>query len=76
DWSNETECNIVDVMASSLSPDWTQQTYLPGEPDASDFLIMDLSLLHSWINSTVVTKFYVDLEPGANYTQAVIGCSY
>ena len=72
DWSNETECTIVDVMASSVSRDWTQQTYLPGEPDAADFLIMDLSLLHSWINSTVVTKFYVDLESGANYTQAMI----
>jgi ABC-type antimicrobial peptide transport system permease subunit len=72
DWYNQTECTIVDVMVSSLDQGWVRQTYLPGEPDATDFLIMDLSLLHSWINSTKVTKFYVDLEPGANYTQAMI----
>ena len=37
----------------------------------SEFLIMDISLLHNWINRTQVTKFYVDLEHGANYTQAM-----
>ena len=47
------------------------RTYFPGESDIFDFLIMDISLLHNWINSTHVTKFYVDLEPGANYTQAM-----
>ncbi|MHA2381279.1 MAG: hypothetical protein ACXACT_01825 [Candidatus Thorarchaeota archaeon] len=72
DWYNETECTIVDVMTSSLGQGWNTQTYFPGEPDASDFLIMDLDLLHSWINSTKVSKFYVDLAPDANYTQAMI----
>ncbi|MFX1483543.1 MAG: FtsX-like permease family protein, partial [Promethearchaeota archaeon] len=69
-WYNKTECTIIDLMTSSLDS-YASQTYLPGEPDASDFLIMDLGLLHSWMNSTRVTKFYVDLEPGANYTQAM-----
>lgn len=71
-WYNETECTIIDLMINSLDENTVRQTYFPGEPDASDFLIMDLNLLHSWINSTKVTKFYVDLEPGANYTQALI----
>jgi ABC-type antimicrobial peptide transport system permease subunit len=71
-WFNKSECTIVDVMTNSLASSWTSQTYLPGEPDASDFVIMDLSLLHAWTNSSKVTKFYVDLEPGANYTQAMI----
>lgn len=70
DWYNTTSCTIVDLMTSSLEA-YTQKTYFPGESDISDFLIMDISLLHNWINSTHVTKFYVDLEPGANYTQAM-----
>jgi ABC-type lipoprotein release transport system permease subunit len=72
DWYNETECTIVDVMTNSLQNSWSRQTYLPGEPDATDFVIIDLNLLHAWTNSSKVTKFYVDLEPSANYTQAMI----
>ncbi|MFW9769594.1 MAG: hypothetical protein ACFFF9_04880 [Candidatus Thorarchaeota archaeon] len=71
-WYNESECTIVDVMVNTLESSWIRQTYLPGEKDASDFVIMDLSLLHSWTNTSRVTKFYVDLEPNANYTQAMI----
>ena len=70
DWYNLTQCSIVDIMASDLET-YTQKTYFPGESDMTDFLIMDISLLHNWINSTHVTKFYVDLEPEANYTQAM-----
>ncbi|MFW9795245.1 MAG: FtsX-like permease family protein, partial [Candidatus Thorarchaeota archaeon] len=71
-WYNETECTIIDVMISTLEQTGLRRTYFPGESDAQDFLIMDLNLLHSWINSTEVTKFYIDLAPGANYTQALI----
>ncbi|MHA1963374.1 MAG: FtsX-like permease family protein [Candidatus Thorarchaeota archaeon] len=70
DWFNMTDCTIVDIMKNRLEG-YPQRTYFPGESDISDFLIMDISLLHNWINSTYVTKFYVDLEPGANYTQAM-----
>ncbi|MFW9795145.1 MAG: FtsX-like permease family protein, partial [Candidatus Thorarchaeota archaeon] len=72
DWYNQTDCYIVDLMVNTLDQYSSAQTYLPGEPDATDFVVMDLNLLHSWINSTKVTKFYVDLDPGANYTQAMI----
>jgi hypothetical protein len=70
DWFNTTECTIVDLMSSGLAG-YNQKTYFPGESDTTEFVIMDISLLHNWINSTHVTKFYVDLEPGANYTQAM-----
>ena len=69
-WYNTTECTIIDIMASNLQS-YSQQTYFPGEPDITDFLVMDISLLHNWINDTHVTKFYIDLEPGANYTKAM-----
>ncbi|MFW9806223.1 MAG: FtsX-like permease family protein, partial [Candidatus Thorarchaeota archaeon] len=69
-WYNTTECTIIDIMRTGLDS-MNQRTYFPGEPDLSDFLIMDISLLHNWINNTRVTKFYVDLEPGANYTKAM-----
>ncbi len=71
-WYNESQCTITDLMVNTLDQYAMPQTYFPGEIDASDFLIMDLDLLHSWINSTKVTRFYVDLEPGSNYTQALI----
>jgi ABC-type antimicrobial peptide transport system permease subunit len=67
-WYNETACTIIDIMKNGLNG---YQTYFPGESDLSEFLIMDIELLHNWINTTQVTKFYVDLEPGANYTQAM-----
>ena len=70
DWYNTTDCTIIDIMRSGLES-MDQRTYFPGEPDLSDFIIMDISLLHNWINNTRVTKFYVDLEPGANYTEAL-----
>ena len=70
DWYNETECTIVDIMASSLEG-YNQLTYFPGEADITNFLVMDISLLHNWINSTRVSKIYVDIKPGTNYTKAM-----
>jgi hypothetical protein len=79
DWSNTTECTIVDIMKDGLSG---RTTYFPGESDMTEFLIMDISLLHNWINNTHISKIYVDLEPSANYTQvmnnihAIAPCSF
>ncbi|MFW9964907.1 MAG: FtsX-like permease family protein [Candidatus Sifarchaeia archaeon] len=69
-WYNQTECEIVDLMTNGIDT-YPYYTYFPGESDISEFLIMDISLLHAWINSTQVSKFYVDLEPSANYTQVM-----
>ncbi|MFW9844611.1 MAG: FtsX-like permease family protein, partial [Candidatus Thorarchaeota archaeon] len=68
---NVTECTIVDLMTSTLSDESMGQTYVPGEPDATDFIVADIDFIHASMNNTRVTKFYIDLEPGANYTRAM-----
>ncbi|MFW9956935.1 MAG: hypothetical protein ACFFCT_02600 [Candidatus Odinarchaeota archaeon] len=68
DSRNVTSCTIVDVLAQTVS-NYPGITYLPGESDATDFVITDLAFIHESYNTTQVTKFYVDLEPGANYTR-------
>lgn len=68
---NVTECTIVDLMTSRVSDSSPGQTFVPGESDASDFLIADIDFVHMSMNNTQVTKFYIDLEPGTNYTQAM-----
>jgi ABC-type lipoprotein release transport system permease subunit len=67
---NITECTIVDVLAATIS-NYAGVTFLPGEPEASDFVIVDLAFLHKAYNNTRVSKFYVDLEQGANYTRVM-----
>ena len=61
--------SIVDIMSENEGIDST--TYLPGEPDDKDFIIMNLNLLHQMVNSTRVSKFYLKLVEGANYTQVM-----
>ncbi len=70
DSRNVTSCTIVDILAQTVS-NYPGLTYLPGEPDASDFVIADLAFIHESYNTTRVSKFYVDLEPGANYTKVM-----
>ncbi len=70
-WSNLTECTIVDLMTSTLSDRSAGQTYVPGESDASDFIVADIDYIHSCMNTTRVTKFYIDLDPGTNYTKVM-----
>jgi hypothetical protein len=69
--NNVTECTIVDVLAATIS-NYGSITFLPGEPSASDFVIVNIDFLHQAYNNTRVSKFYIDLEPGANYTQAML----
>ncbi|TFG13117.1 ABC transporter permease [Candidatus Thorarchaeota archaeon] len=61
--------SIVDIMSVSEDPDST--TYFPGEPDKVDFIIMHLDLLHQMVNSTKVSKFYMKLGQGVNYTRVM-----
>jgi len=68
---NVTDCTIVDLMTSEVSDQYPGQTYVPGVPDAIDFLVMNLDFVHASMNNTRVTKFYIDLEPGTNYTKAM-----
>ena len=71
EWSNLTECTIVDLMTSAVSDRASGQTYVPGELDTNDFIVADIDYIHSCMNTTRVTKFYIDLEPGANYTEVM-----
>jgi len=70
-WSNQTEANIVDLMTSTVSDRPTGLTYVPGESDATDFVVADIDYIHSCYNTTRVTKFYIDLDPEANYTEVM-----
>lgn len=70
EWSNLTECTIVDLMTATVS-DRARQTYVPGESDASDFIVADIDYIHTCMNTTRVNKFYIDLDPGTNYTKAM-----
>jgi len=67
-WNNVTDCTIVDVMASG---EQGSTTYLPGDPRARNFIIIDLDYAHSCLNTTHVTKFFIKLQDGYNYTKAV-----
>ena len=71
DHKNVTECKIVDLLTSSVSDQASGYTYLPGEPDARDFLIADLDYVHACLNTTQVSKFYINIENGVNYTKVM-----
>jgi ABC-type antimicrobial peptide transport system permease subunit len=68
DWRNTSDCTIVDVLAEGYDGG---RTYLPGESSAAFFLVVDLDYLHDCLNTTRINRIYVDLTPGANYTQVL-----
>ncbi|MDF1540576.1 MAG: hypothetical protein P1Q69_16890, partial [Candidatus Thorarchaeota archaeon] len=74
-WVNVTDMTIVDVMAneggSSGLMYTPRQSYLPGEPSISRFVVVDLDYVHRCRNTTRLTKFYVKTDPGANYTEVM-----
>ena len=65
-WVNVTESTIFDVLASAENG---YTTYFPGEPNAQYFIIVNLDYAHACLNTSRVSKFYVKIEPGANYTR-------
>ncbi|TFG28287.1 hypothetical protein EU527_17510 [Candidatus Thorarchaeota archaeon] len=69
--NNITECTIVDLMNSQVSDQSIGYSYVPGEPSARDFLVADLNYVHSCLNTTHISKFYIDIETGANYTKVM-----
>jgi len=64
---NYLNLTIIDIMSEDEEID--SAAYMPGSPDNSDFIIMNLELLHDQLNSTKVSRIYVDIEEGANYTR-------
>jgi len=68
---NITECHIIDLMTSRVSDEYPGLTYVPGESDATNFLVVDIDYIHQQMNNTQVNKFYIDLVDGANYTKVM-----
>ncbi len=80
---NETHhvnCSIVDVLASGPGgyrpstygyTNFYEETYFPGERGGNAFFVMDIDEMHNITDSQRVTKFYIRLEEGANYTQVM-----
>lgn len=66
---NYLNLTIIDIMSEDAEID--SKAYMPGYPDDQDFLIMNLELLHEQLNSTRVSRVYVDIEEGTNYTRVM-----
>ncbi|MFQ5833543.1 MAG: FtsX-like permease family protein [Candidatus Thorarchaeota archaeon] len=73
---------IADVMADypgGFSPQgwWFGRTpiystvYFPGESSVDLFVVVNLDHLHTVLSSKRLSKIYVDLEPGADYSQVM-----
>jgi hypothetical protein len=67
-WRNITDSTILDVMADSEEG---RRTYFPGEPDTQQFIIVNLDYAHACLNTTRVSKFYIKINPEANYTEVM-----
>ncbi|MFQ5833537.1 MAG: FtsX-like permease family protein [Candidatus Thorarchaeota archaeon] len=71
-WTNSSDCTIVDVLADSYEGGYGGRTYLPGESGATFFVAANLAYVQACLNTTRINKVYVNLEPGANYTKALV----
>ena len=63
------DCSIVDVLSAGYA--YRSVSYLPGEPNVRDFLIMNISYIQRTLNTSSVNKIYVDLAEDANYTRVM-----
>lgn len=67
-WQNYSKaCSVIDVFATDENAGGN--TYLPGQPDATDFIIMNIAYIHSCINSTRIERIYVNIESNADYAR-------
>ncbi len=73
-------CTIIDVMANnpaSVTPSLWGNTYyaadsfLPGMDSIEQFVMFDIDVLQSYLNTTSVNKFYIKLSDEANYTRVM-----
>lgn len=62
-------CNIVDTMSASGSMNTIN--YMPGAADIRDFVIMNITYVHQWLNTSRLTKFYVDIDETMNTTRII-----
>ncbi|MFX0108531.1 MAG: FtsX-like permease family protein, partial [Candidatus Hodarchaeota archaeon] len=66
---NTSDCTIVDVLSADESR-WSR-TYLPGEPNANYFIVVNIDYLQACLNTTMVNSFYVNLAENTNHTEIV-----
>ncbi|MFX1483547.1 MAG: FtsX-like permease family protein [Promethearchaeota archaeon] len=73
-------CTIVDIMSSNPSgyrpmgiygAEYIGTTFIPGEDETRPFIMLDVDSIHNYLNVSYVSKFYVNLEDGANYTRII-----
>jgi len=73
-------CTIIDVLASSPSTVvqgiyggtlFRGVSYLPGEDVDTQFVMLDIDTLQRYLNISYINRFYIDLVPGANYTEVM-----
>jgi hypothetical protein len=63
------DCTIVDVM--SVVAESRTISYFPGESEARDFLVMNITYVQNILNTSTVNKVYVDIDDDANYTRII-----
>jgi hypothetical protein len=78
--THHVNCSIVDVIASGpegYGPSthgyshFYEETYFPGERGGHPFFVMDIEEMHNITDSQKVSKFYISLDEGANYTKVM-----
>jgi ABC-type lipoprotein release transport system permease subunit len=62
-------CSIVDTLSESNSRN--SVNYMPGDDIALDFLLMNITYVHLWLNTSRVSRFFVDIDESKNVTQIV-----
>ncbi|MFW9978943.1 MAG: FtsX-like permease family protein [Candidatus Thorarchaeota archaeon] len=60
---------IVDSFSSSYS--LNSVNYMPGEAQSIDFIIMNLTRVHALLNTSRISRFYLDIDDTKNVTQIV-----
>ena len=74
--SHRANCTIVDILAdrpSGFGPSsygaqfFRGVSYLPGEEGDEIFVMVNLDYMHECLNTTRLTKIYIDVEEGADY---------
>ncbi|MFX0055999.1 MAG: FtsX-like permease family protein [Promethearchaeota archaeon] len=80
DENHYVNCSIVDVIASGPGgyrpstygyTNFDEETYFPGERGGHAFFVMDIEEMHSITGSQKVSKFYISLGKGANYSRII-----
>lgn len=73
-------CTIVDIMSNNprgFEPigfsrsEYIGASYIPGEEGNHPFIMLNIENVHNYLNVSYVTRFYVDLNEGVNYTRVI-----